>query len=298
MTPDSKLAQQINSGNFFMTAEYLPPVGMDAAKSKAVFAAMGETAVAVNVSDNPFGVVTSSLAGSVALDQAGIEPVIQFVTRDRNRIALQSDILGAASLGIKNVLCLSGYHQTLTACPESANVYDIDSIQLCSAVTQMCHDGVLLDGTRIEQEFAMLVGAVANPYLRPLALNMMRLAKKVQAGAKFIQTQAIFDLEAFEEWLDAARAEGLTEQTAILASVLPLNDAAEAEHLRDTFTDFRIPDTIVDQLKKASDPKQEGIVICTRIIEKLKKLDGVRGIHILSGGKEEIVPELTKATGL
>ena len=298
MKPDSKLAQSIDSGNFFTTAEYLPPVGIDASKSKALFSGLGATAAAVNVSDNPFGVVTSSLAGSLALDRSGVEPVVQFVTRDRNRMALQSDILGAASLGIKNVLCLSGYHQTLTACPESANVYDIDSIQLCAAVTQMCNEGVLLDGTKIEQDINMLVGAVANPYMRPMALNMMRLAKKVEAGAKFIQTQAIFDLTALGQWLDAARSEGLTERTAILAGVLPLSDAAEAEHLRDTFTDFRIPDAVIDRLKSAADPKAEGLAIATETIAQIKTLDGVRGIHILSGGKEAIVPELTKAAGL
>jgi len=298
MKPDSQLAQNIDSGKFFITAEYLPPVGIDASQSKAVFSALGEGACAVNVSDNPFGVAASSLAGSLALDRSGVEPVVQFVTRDRNRIALQSDILGAASLGIKNILCLSGYHQTLTACPESANVYDIDSIQLCSAVTQMCDKGVLIDGTKIAQEFSMLVGAVANPYLRPLSLNMMRLAKKVQAGAKFIQTQAIFDLSAFEEWLKAARAEGLTEQTAILAGVLPLSDADEAETLRDTFTDFRIPDGVIDRLKKASDSKAEGVAIAAEIIGQIKTLDSVRGIHILSGGKEAVVPELIKAAGL
>ncbi|MCF7975741.1 MAG: methylenetetrahydrofolate reductase [Phycisphaerae bacterium] len=298
MKPDSKLAQCIDSGKFFTTAEYLPGVGMDASKSSSTFSALGETAVAVNVSDNPFGVVTSSLAVSVTLDRMGVEPVYQIVTRDRNRIALQSDILGAASLGIKNVLCLSGYHQTLTACPESANVYDIDSIQLCAAVTKMCHEGVLIDGTRITQKFSMLVGAVANPYLRPMALNMMRLAKKIQAGAKFIQTQAIFDVPAFEEWLSAAHAEGLTEQTAILAGVMPLCDATEAEQLRDTFTDFRIPDAVIDRLKQASDPQKEGIALCAEIIGKIKKLDGVRGLHILSGGKEALVPDLTRAAGL
>jgi methylenetetrahydrofolate reductase (NADPH) len=131
-----------------------------------------------------------------------------------------------------------------------------------------------------------------------MALNMMRLAKKIQAGAAFIQTQAIFDVPALEEWLGAARAEGLTEKTAILAGVLPLSDAAEAQHLRDTFTDFRIPDAVIDRLKQASDPHKEGITICTEIISKIKKLDGVRGIHILSGGKETLVPELTKAAGL
>ena len=144
----------------------------------------------------------------------------------------------------------------------------------------------------------MLVGAVANPYMRPLALNMMRLAKKVQAGAKFIQTQAIFDLAPFEEWLEAAKSEGLTEQTAILAGVMPLNDAAEAETLRDTFTDFRIPDTVIERLKIASDPKAEGQTIAKETIDQIKTLDGVRGIHILSGGKEQVVPELTKAAGL
>jgi methylenetetrahydrofolate reductase (NADPH) len=301
MKPDSKLAQCINKGDFFTTAEYLPRAGTNGSKDEAVFSALGKGTIAVNVSDNPFGIVTSSLAGSLALDRSGVEPIYQLVTRDRNRIALQSDILGAASLGIKNVLCLSGYHQTLTTCPESSNVYDIDSIQLCATVTRMCDEGVLLDGTKIEQELGLLVGAVANPYLRPLELNIMRLVKKIQAGAKFIQTQAIFDVAPLEEWLAAARAEGLTDKTAILAGVLPLSDATEAETLRDTLTDFRIPDDIIKRLKDAGDTeaqRKEGLTICAEIISKIKKLDGLRGIHILSGGKETIVPDLITAAQL
>ena len=157
---------------------------------------------------------------SVAAIRLGAEPVLQMVTRDRNRIALQSDLLGAASLGIKNVLCLSGYHQTLTGCPESANVFDIDSTQFIELTTRMAEKGVLADGTKIDGQFSMLVGAVANPFLKPLELNLLRLSKKIEAGARFIQTHAVFDIEAFSQWLDAARQEGLTKKAAILASVL------------------------------------------------------------------------------
>jgi methylenetetrahydrofolate reductase (NADH) len=256
---------------------------------------------AVNVADNPYGIIASSLASSVALGRSGVEPVYQIVTRDRNRIALQSDLLGAASLGIKNVLCLSGYHQVLTGCPESANVYDIDSIQLIAAISRMRDEGMLLDGTIIEGDFAMLVGAAASPYLRPMELNILRLAKKVEAGARFIQTQAVFDVQGFAEWLDAARTEGITEKTAILAGVLPLTDAAEAEALRERHTDFQIPDELISRIKEAGDQngqRKEGLAIAAEIIRKIRKMNGVRGVHILSGGKETSVPELLAASGL
>ena len=215
MKPDGKLANCIDSKDFIITAEYLPRASAEPSVNEAVVKALNSKIKAVNVADNPNGIVSSSLAGSVTLSCSGIEPVYQIVTRDRNRIALQSDLLGAASLGIKNVLCLSGYHQTLTDCPQSANVYDIDSIQLIAAVTQMRDRGVLLDGTKIDGEFSMLVGAAASPYLSPMELNILRLTKKVEAGARFIQTQAVFDVQGFAEWLNAARGEGITAKTAI-----------------------------------------------------------------------------------
>ena len=225
----------------------------------------------------------------------------QMVTRDRNRIALQSDLMGAAYLGIKNVLCLSGYHQILMGCPESANVYDIDSIQLVAAVRKMNDEGLLLNGAKIDAPFSMLIGAVANPYLKPLELNIIRLAKKVEAGANFIQTQAVFDVEAFQQWLDAARSEGITERAALLAGVLPLGGAAEAERLCDTYTDFSISKEVLDRIRSAGDQeaqKKEGLAICVEIIKKIKDMQGLRGLHILSGGNEEIVPELLAAAGL
>jgi methylenetetrahydrofolate reductase (NADPH) len=301
MIPDSRLASCIDRKDFIVTAEFLSRASTDPSVNEVVVKALNSSILAVNVTDNPHGIITSSLAGSVALSRSGIEPVYQIVTRDRNRIALQSDILGAASLGIKNVLCLSGYHQVLTGCPESANVYDIDSIQLIAAIKQMCDEGILLDGTKIEGDFAMLIGAAANPYLKPLELNILRLVKKVEAGACFIQTQAIFDLEGFSEWLDTARNEGIIEKTAILASVFPLNDAAEAEELRERHTDFYIPDEIISRLQGAGDPdsqRKEGLAIAVEIIKEIKNMDGVRGVHILSGGKETSVPELLAASGL
>ena len=301
MKLDSRLAKCMDNGDFVVTAEYLPRASTGTSFEKTVVEALTGRVQAVNVADNPYGIVSSSLAGSVMLSRCGTEPIYQLVTRDRNRIALQSDLLGAACLGIKNVLCLSGYHQTLTGCPQSANVYDMDSIQLVAAVTQMRDEGVLLDGTKIEGDFAMLVGAVANPYLKPMELNILRLAKKVEAGASFIQTQAVFDVHGFAEWLDAARAEGITENTAILAGVLPLGDATEAQKLRENHTDFQIPNEIIARIKAVGGPdaqRKEGLAIGAEIIREVKKMGGVRGVHILSGGKETSVPELLAASGL
>jgi methylenetetrahydrofolate reductase (NADPH) len=299
MTQDSKFAQAIENETFIITAELLPYATAEAAVIEKTVGALKNGPVAVNVADNPHGPVMSSLAGSIALSRANIEPVYQLVTRDRNRIALQSDLLGAAYLGIKNVLCLSGYHQTLTTSHEAGNAFDIDSIQLITAIKKMNEQGVLLDGTKIKGVFSLLVGAVANPYLTPLELNILRVAKKVAAGARFIQTQAVFDAERFQQWLEAARGEGITEKAAILAGVRPLESAAEAENLRDTLTDFFIPDEVIKRLKAAGDEtaqKKEGLAICKEVIKKIREMRGLRGIHILSGGKESIVSELMAAT--
>jgi len=301
MKVSSEFANKLESSSFVATAELLPTAGVEQEVIKTMGQTVAGSAVAVNVADNPLGPVTSSLAASCVLLQAGIEPIYQVVSRDRNRLAIQSDILGAAALGIKHVLCLTGYHQSLAGYPESANVYDIDSVQMIAAIQQMNEKQELIKGEKIEGGFAMLIGAVANPYLKPLPLNMMKLTKKVQAGACFIQTQAVFDVAPFEEWLNAAQAEGITDRAAILVGVMPLASAEEAEELRNTFTDFVIPDRIVERLKAAGGPdaqKKEGIAVCAEVIQKLKALDGVKGIHILSGGKEAVVPEVIAAAGL
>jgi methylenetetrahydrofolate reductase (NADPH) len=301
MKPNSKLAGAIQSSAFIMTAELLPPAAAEGAAIQAAADAMGDSLAAVSVADNHSGIGMSSLAASSVLLGLGREPIYQVVTRDRNRIAIQSDLLGAAALGVKNVVCTSGHHQTLTGCSDSANVYDLDAIQVVWAIKQMRDQGTLLNGTAISGQFSMLIGTVANPYLRPLDLNMIQLAKKIGAGADFIQTQPVFDLDEFTLWLDAARKEGLTDKTAILAGVLPLSSAEEAEKLREAHTELRIPDALVARLKAAGNAdaqEKEGVKICAEIVGKLKGVKGIRGIHILSGGREKLVSKLRAAAGL
>ncbi len=301
MKVDGRFAKAIEGSDPLVTAEYLPQASVDGAAVKTAVGSLNGKVVAVNAADNPFGVGMSSLAATLTMADAGVEPVYEIVTRDRNRIAIQSDLLGAASLGVKNVLCLSGYHQTLAGSPESSNVYDIDSIQLIAAVKYLCEKGTLVDGTEVTGEFSMLIGAAANPDVRPLELNILRLAKKVEAGAAFIQTQAVFDVDSFAEWLKAARDEGLTDKAAILAGVMPLSSAAEAVRLAETFTDFRIPDAVVERLKAAGDDeaqKAEGVKICAEIAGSIRGMEGLRGIHILSGGNEAVVPDVLAAAGL
>jgi methylenetetrahydrofolate reductase (NADPH) len=295
---NSLLAKKIEAGDFIITAEYLPDTNIEVMPAEKL---KNPGVVAVNISDNPFGPAISSLATAVKLKQSEIEPVFQIITRDRNRIALQSDILGAASLGINNILCLSGYHQTLTDMPESANVYDIDSIQLIDIINKMNTEKSLLNEQKIKGNFSILIGAVANPYLRPLELNIMRLIKKVRAGAKFIQTQAVFNTTDFQEWLDAAYREGITEKAAIIAGIYPLESYDEAINLLEKHTDFYIPDSHIKRIKDAGDledQKKTGIAICVETIRKIKGMKGLSGIHIISGGKENIINEIITEAGL
>jgi methylenetetrahydrofolate reductase (NADPH) len=299
MENESGFARKLREGKFLLTAEYLPRAS--ASGGGNIGELFGKRFDAVNVADNPYGPVTSGLAVSSALVKSGIEPIFQIVTRDRNRIALQSDLLGAAFLGIRAVLCLSGYHQTLMRTPGAANVYDIDSIQLAALVRRMREKGTLLDDTPFEGEFPVTAGATANPFLRPLELNMIRLAKKAEAGAEFIQTQAVFDLPMFGEWFSSVVERGLAGRLAVLAGVLPLESAEEAEHLRGTYTDFHIPDAVVERLRSAGNDeaqRREGLALFGETVRALREVNGLRGIHLLSGGKEEQIPEFLKAAGL
>lgn len=301
MKVDSGLAEKIKSGSFIVTGEYLPVASCDGSVIGDTAKSLNGSLTAVNVADNHFGIGASSLAMSFLFSQAGLEPVYQIITRDRNRIAIQSDLLGAVSLGVRNVLCLSGYNHSLGACDSASSVYDIDSIQLIAAVKAIRDEGKLLDGTEVSGEFSVCIGAAANPNLQPLGLNIIKLGKKVEAGADFIQTQAVFDTEVFSKWLEAARSEGITDKCSVLAGVLPLKSAAEAEELNEKYTDIQIPEAIIERIKSAgSDEAQgkEGLAVCVEIIEKIKDLPGLQGIHILSGGNESIVPDVVSAAGL
>ncbi len=296
-TVNSRLAEAIEKKAFIVTAEIDPGAVTDSSMIEQAVKELGKIPVAINVPDNFHKIGLSSIAASVAVLKAGAEPVCQIVTRDRNRIALQSDLLGAASLGINNVLCLSGYHQTLSVFSESANVYDIDSTQFIAMITNLSNKGILADGSKITGQFIMLTGAAANPFQKPIELNMLRINKKVEAGAKFFQTSIVFDCDIFSQWLQAAIREGITSKAAILAGVLSLDSAAEAEWLRKTYSDYYIPDSVIERLKKAGSEaaqKKEGVAICIETIRELKNMKGLRGIHIHSG-KEKISPEIISA---
>lgn len=291
-------AEKIQSEDFVITAEYLATLESQKDTLEILKNCGAQT---INVADNPFGPTLSSLAGAIALQQVGIEPIYQLITRDRNRIALQSDLLGAFSLGITNVLCLSGYHQILTSSPQAQQVYDIDPIQLLQVISEMNKKGILLNGEKTSHSFSMFPGAVANPFIRPIELSILRLVKKVEAGARFIQTHAIFNPEYFQEWLNLVQKEGITEKAAIIASVFPLTSADEAMNITENYTDFAIPEEIVTQLKQAGNEQQQreqGIKICLELIKNIKKMSGVQGVHLMSGGKEERIQQILSSSDI
>ena len=281
----SKLARTLASGRLAITAECLPPASPDAVAVKKLAAALPSNLDAVVVPDNPDEIHASALACASILVGEGRETVLSMVTRDRNRIALESDALGAAALGIGAILCLSGDHQSLGARPQAAGVYDIDSIQLTQFVK----------GLKLPE---MLVGAVAHPYQQPLEPNLVRLKKKIAAGADFLLTQAVFDLAGFTKWMDAVRAAGLDKQVAILASVLPLASVEQAKALEKKQTYGPVGEGVIARLGAAADAAKEGVAIAAATAAQLKAIPGVRGIHILSGGCESLAATVIQEAGL
>jgi methylenetetrahydrofolate reductase (NADPH) len=256
---------------------------------------------AVNVTDNQTSVTRlSSLAACIHLKLMGVEPVLQMVTRDRNRIALQSDILGAASFDINNILCLSGDHQIFGDCPEGQNVFDLDSMQLLQTVRHMRDEGKFLSGDDIKRPPMMFAGAAANPFAEPFKIRVPRLAKKIAAGAEFIQTQCIYNLDRFEEWMSGVRDRGLHEKVYILAGMTPMKSLGMARYMKNNVPGMDVPDEAINRLAGVSKEKQaeEGINICLEAIERLKEVKGVSGFHIMAIEWEEKVPEIVERAGL
>jgi 5,10-methylenetetrahydrofolate reductase len=254
---------------------------------------------AVNITDNQTAIVRmSSLAGCVLLKQTGIEPVMQMVVRDRNRLALQSDILGAVALGIGNFLCLSGDHQKFGNHPTAKGVFDIDSIQLIQMLKKMRDEKKFLSDDDISGEVPMFIGAAANPFADPFEFRVKRLAKKVAAGADFIQTQAVYDVPKFAKFMEMVCERGLDKQVHILAGVIPIRSVGMARYMRDYVSGVSVPDEIITRLEQAEKAKDEGVKIILEIIEQVKEIPGVHGIHIMAVGWEEIVPEVVGQAGL
>jgi 5,10-methylenetetrahydrofolate reductase len=223
---------------------------------------------------------------------------MQIVCRDRNRLAIQSDVLGAIALGVGNFLCLSGDHQKFGNHPTAKSVFDVDSIQLIQTLKKMRDEKKFICDEDISGEVPMYIGAAANPYADPFEFRVTRLAKKVKAGADFIQTQAVYDVAKFARWMEMAVDKGLDKQTHILAGVIPIRSAGMARYMRDYVSGVSVPDEIVTRMEQAANAKEEGATIAVEIIEQLKDIPGVHGVHIMAVGWEDIVAEIAERAGL
>ncbi len=297
----SKLEKMLSQGHLAVTSECGPPRGSDPEAIRKKAGLIKDYVDAVNVTDNQTSVTRmSSLAACIHLKLMGVEPIFQMVTRDRNRIAIQSDILGAASFDIFNMLCLSGDHQSFGDNPKGQNVHDLDSMQLVQTVRFMRDEGKFLGGGDISRPPKIFVGAAANPFADPFEIRVPRLAKKIAAGAEFIQTQCIYNLDKFEEWIKGVCDRGLHEKTAILAGVTPLKSAGMAKFMKNRVPGMDVPDEVVKRMADTPKDKQadEGIAICIETIERLKSVEGVKGFHIMAIEWEEKVPEIVERAGL
>ena len=299
MKAGTNLEKVLESGRFAVTAEVGPPKGSSAAVIRRRGEIVRNCVDAVNVTDNQTAVVRmSSLAGCAILKTLGVDPVMQIVCRDRNRIAIQSDVLGAVALGVGNILCLSGDHQKFGNHPSAKGVFDIDSIQLIQTLKNMRDEKKFICEEEISGEMPIYIGAAANPFADPFEFRVTRLAKKVKAGADFIQTQAVYDVPKFRRWMEIVCERGLDQQVHILAGLIPIRSVGMARYMRDYVAGVAVPDEIITRLEQADNAREEGVRIPLEIIEQLKEIPGVHGIHIMAVGWEEVVPDIVERAGL
>jgi len=318
MRSDSNLERVLAAGHFAVTAELGPPMSCDAAEIRHKANILRGCADAVNITDAQTAVVRiSSIASAVLVLDEGLEPVMQMTTRDRNRIAIQCDILGAAALGIRNCLCIAGDHQSfggagkLHGHPGAKNVYDIDSLQLCAILRRMRDEGLQEGGDELETRPPLFIGAAWTPMGDPVDFRVIRLAKKINAGADFIQTQGIYDVAQFADVMRAVRNRGLHEQTAILAGIIVPKSAGMLRYMNASVAGVSVPDALIQRFpktkkgaskdeKRAARRKSEeiGKQIAVELIEQCRGIEGVRGVHIQAIEWEKAVPDIVEAAGL
>jgi len=297
----SKLERVLRKGLKAITAECGPPRGADPDVVRKKAKHLIGMVDGVNVTDNQTAVVRfCSMAASKLLLEMGLEPVMQMVTRDMNRIALQSNVLGAAALGIKNLLCLTGDHQSFGDHPQAKNVFDLDSIQLLHAVKTMRDEGKMISGTECEGRPQLFIGAAANPFADPFEFRVVRLGKKIAAGAQFIQTQCIYNMERFQKFMEMANDMGLTEKCFIMAGITPLKSAGMANYMKKFVPGLDVPDSYITRLRGVPKDKQaaEGIKIAVEQIEEVLAMKGISGVHLMAIEWEERVPEILEAAKL
>ncbi len=317
----SNLERVLRAGHFAVTAELGPPQSADSQIIRQKAALLRGYCDAVNITDNQTAIVRMSSIGAAAIVlQEGLEPVIQMTCRDRNRLAMQSDLLGAYALGLRNLLCLTGDHQSFGNHPQAKNVFDMDSIQMIHMVAAMRDERVFECGDAMKGgEPRFFIGAAAAPFAGPVEFRPYRLGKKVKAGASFIQTQLVYDLDAFSQFMDKVRALGLHEQTYILAGVGPLKSPGMARYMQQQVPGILVPDALIERMDAAGAPwagkkkeeltkedkkarstawQQEGIQVCIELIQKLRQIKGVAGVHIMAIEWEDAVKPIVEGAGL
>jgi methylenetetrahydrofolate reductase (NADPH) len=298
---ESNLAKILKAGHFAFTGELGPPRGANVDHVREKAAPLKGMVDSVNITDNQTAMVRmSSWAAALIAIQEGLEPNYQMVCRDRNRLAMQADILGAYAHGIRNMLCLSGDHQQFGDHPNAKGVYDIDSIQLIGMTKRMRDEGLFLSGAKMDGAPQMFIGAAANPFSEPFEWRVHRLAKKIEAGADFIQTQCIYNMEKMREWIRQANDMGLTEKTYILAGVTPMKSLGMARYMKSKVPGMDVPDDVIKRLQGVDKKKQadEGIKMACEQIEEFKEMKGVAGVHLMAIEWEHRVPEIAELAGV
>jgi methylenetetrahydrofolate reductase (NADPH) len=296
----SVLQQRIDSGKPVLVAELSPPQGIDAGAVREVARRLKGKVHAVGVSDNRDHVCMSALAAATLVAGEGVEPILHVVTRDRNRVALVSDLLGAEALGVRNVLCTSGTHQTLGDYRQARNVFDLDAVQLLQTYAGLGQNASVVGAASLAVG-PVCLGAVVSPFSDPAELQLMKLEKKIQAGAKFVITQPVFDLERFEAWWGEVTKRGLQKKTAILAGIRPLASAEAARSLASARPKTLIPDALVSRMTAKTDAaaqRAEGVAIAVETIRRLAKLPGLRGFEVCADGQLEAALEVIQKSAV
>ena len=297
MKSGSNLEKILTAGHFAFTGELGPPRGANTDEVRHKAQHLKGNVDSVNITDNQTAVVRmASWAACMLLIQEGLEPNFQMVCRDRNRLAMQADILGAYAHGVRNMLCLSGDHQQFGDHPQSKGVFDVDSMQLIAMVKKMRDEGKFLGGAELDGIPKMFIGAAANPFADPFEWRIHRLKKKIEAGVDFIQTQCIYNMDKFREWIKQANDQGLAEKVYILAGVTPMKSVGMAKYMASKVPGMDVPEDVIKRLQGAGKGKvaDEGIKIACEQIEEFKEMKGVHGVHLMAIEWEHKVPEIAE----
>ncbi len=297
MKSGSKLERILRAGHFAFPGELGPPRGANVEHVREKAKPLVGNVDMVNITDNQTAMVRmASWAASIIAIEEGLEPNYQLTCRDRNRLAMQADILGAYSMGVHNILCLSGDHQQFGDHPQAKGVFDVDSTQLINMVKNMRDDGKFQGGADIDEPPKLFIGGAANPFAEPLEWRVHRLAKKVAAGVDYVQTQCIFNMKRMREWVKEANDMGLSEKVYILAGVTPMKSIGMAKYMASKVPGMDVPDEIIKRLQGVDKKKvaDEGIKIACEQIEEFKEMKGVAGVHLMPIEWEHKVPEIAE----